>query len=62
MEDSFFGLLRYFLRVDGVMLRLFDTRFYHRFGSDSVLREFAVRENSVAELQARGYTVTHSPL
>ncbi|XP_051912639.1 TIP41-like protein, partial [Hippocampus zosterae] len=28
MGDSFFGLLRYFLRVDDVVIRLYDTRFY----------------------------------
>ena len=29
MEDSWFVLLRYYLRVDGVTVRLLDTRLYH---------------------------------
>lgn len=29
MPTSFFVLLRFFLRVDGVMIRINDTRLYH---------------------------------
>ncbi|KAJ1852950.1 Tap42 interacting protein [Coemansia sp. RSA 720] len=44
MPSGFFVLLRFFLRVDGVLFRIYDTRLYHRFGSDSVVREFSTRE------------------
>lgn len=50
MDDSFFILLRYFLRVDNVFVRYFDTRYYHEFGKKFVLREFTNREATVSEL------------
>lgn len=36
MASGFFILLRYFLRVDGVMVRINDTRIYHAVSSDHV--------------------------
>ncbi|XP_015596112.1 TIP41-like protein [Cephus cinctus] len=50
MPSSFFVLLRYFLRVDNVMLRVVDTRIYHEFGSDYLLREFTSREAKVQDI------------
>ncbi|KAJ2351130.1 Tap42 interacting protein [Coemansia erecta] len=44
MPSGFFALMRFFLRVDGVLFRIYDTRLYHRFGSDSIVREFSSRE------------------
>ncbi|KAJ2780491.1 Tap42 interacting protein [Coemansia javaensis] len=44
MPSGFFVLQRFFLRVDGVLFRIFDTRIYHEFGSDAVIREFSTRE------------------
>ncbi|KAI8869052.1 TIP41-domain-containing protein [Ramicandelaber brevisporus] len=41
MASGFFVLLRFFLRVDGVMFRVQDTRIYHAFGSNIVLREMS---------------------
>ena len=29
MKSSFFILLRYFLRIDNVLVRIHDTRYYH---------------------------------
>jgi len=40
------GLLRFFVRVDGVMARVIDTRFIHYFGETRVLRERSWREGS----------------
>jgi len=40
MENCFYILLRFFLRVDGVKVRIFDTRIFHEFGTDFVHREF----------------------
>jgi type 2A phosphatase activator TIP41 len=40
MGDCWYVLLRYYLRVDGVSVRCFDTRVFHAFGTDNVHREF----------------------
>ena len=32
MDDCFYCLIRYYLRVDGVAVRIFDTRVFHSFG------------------------------
>jgi type 2A phosphatase activator TIP41 len=40
MADCFFVLLRYFLRVDEVLVRLYDTRVFGSFDSNYLLREF----------------------
>ena len=32
MKDCFYVLLRYYLRVDGVSVRIFDTRIFHEYG------------------------------
>ncbi|XP_075212084.1 TIP41-like protein [Lycorma delicatula] len=50
MEWGFFLLLRYFLRVDGVMIRANDTRFYHEFDADYIVREITTREAKISEL------------
>jgi type 2A phosphatase activator TIP41 len=47
MSSGFFILLRYFLRVDRVMVRLYDTRIYHQAGTDHMIREFSKREVSL---------------
>ncbi|KAI8925360.1 TIP41-like family-domain-containing protein [Entophlyctis helioformis] len=44
MPSCFLVLQRFFLRVDGVMFRVIDTRYYHEFGSDVLIREFHSRE------------------
>ncbi|XP_051793660.1 TIP41-like protein isoform X4 [Acanthochromis polyacanthus] len=51
MPTSFFLLLRFFLRVDGVLIRINDTRLYYEAGKDYMLREFSTRESKVAELK-----------
>lgn len=51
MPSSFFILLRYFLRIDGVMLRINDTRIYHEFGKNYLLREFTSREAPVSNIR-----------
>ncbi|XP_076876146.1 TIP41-like protein isoform X2 [Brachyhypopomus gauderio] len=51
MPSSFFVLLRFFLRVDGVLIRINDTRLYHQAGQNYMLREFSTRENQVSALQ-----------
>ncbi|KAJ2780174.1 Tap42 interacting protein [Coemansia interrupta] len=44
MPSGFFVLQRFFLRVDGVLFRIYDTRIYHEFASNCILREFSTRE------------------
>ncbi|MBN3297959.1 TIPRL protein, partial [Amia calva] len=51
MPSSFFVLLRFFLRVDGVLIRMNDTRLYHDAGKNYMLREFSTRESKISALQ-----------
>lgn len=50
MPSSFLILQRYFLRVDNVLIKLIDTRLFHEFGTDFVIREFKVREMGYEDL------------
>jgi type 2A phosphatase activator TIP41 len=50
MPGNYFILLRYFLRIDKVMLKINDTRIYHEFGKDYLLREYTSREAKVNEI------------
>lgn len=51
MPNSFYLLLRYFLRVDGVHVRLNETRIYHEFSWNYLLREYTSREASMGALK-----------
>jgi len=53
MPSGFYVLLRLFLRVDEVMVRVIDTRYHHEFGTTYVLREFTEKEATLAELKVR---------
>jgi len=44
MRNNFFILMRFFLRVDRVLIRLIDTRVYYELGMNHLLREFCLRE------------------
>ena len=55
MADCFFGLLRSYLRVDDVLIRIYDTRFYHEFGKNYILREFSWKESTYEELRKIGF-------
>lgn len=48
MPSCFFILARFFLRVDGVLVRIFDTRYFHRFGTAVIVRESMIREGNLA--------------
>ena len=58
MKDCFLGLLRCYLRVDNVRVRILETRFSHVFGENYMLREFTVKENSYEELITKGWKFT----
>lgn len=44
MPSGFFILLCYFLRVDGVLIRMNGTRYHFEVGNDYILKEFTSRE------------------
>lgn len=44
MPNAWFVLVRYYLRVDNVVVRLLDTRLYHEFATNYILREFKHQE------------------
>ena len=46
-----FVLSRFFLRVDQVLFRIFDVRWYHAFGSGEVIRERKGRQASYADVK-----------
>ncbi|ALC49983.1 CG9578, partial [Drosophila busckii] len=51
MASGFLILLRHFLRVDDVLIRLHDTRFYWEIENDYILKEFVHREAPCSLLQ-----------
>ncbi|CAD6208810.1 GSCOCG00003617001-RA-CDS [Cotesia congregata] len=51
MPGSLFILLRYFLRIDNVMLKVNDTRIYHEFHKKYLIREYTSREAKVQYLK-----------
>lgn len=55
MANAFFILFRYYLRVDGVKVRLFDTRMFHEFGTNYILREFKHLESDFNQLKMKGF-------
>ncbi|XVF67490.1 hypothetical protein PTKIN_Ptkin10aG0125400 [Pterospermum kingtungense] len=59
MPSSWFLLLRFWLRVDGVLMRLRDTRMHCVFdesANPAILREGCWREGTFQTLSAKGYT------
>ncbi|XP_077977013.1 TIP41-like protein [Glandiceps talaboti] len=58
MQTSFFILLRYFLRVDNVLIRINDTRIYHEAEWNYMLREYTSREKKVSELISGGVSAS----
>lgn len=55
MQDSFFILLRSYVRIDHVNVRIFDTRVYHEFGTGKLIRDFSHLEATYASLEAEGF-------
>ncbi len=51
MEGYIYVLMRCWVRVDDVVFRVHDTRLYHVFGQDYMLREYQTREASFADIQ-----------
>jgi type 2A phosphatase activator TIP41 len=55
MGNCFFVLLRSYVRVDQVLVRIMDTRVFHEFGESYLLRDFSLREATYDELRAGGF-------
>jgi type 2A phosphatase activator TIP41 len=53
MPDCIFVLARFFLRIDGVLLRIYDTRVYHEFRTSIVVRERVEREAKHGEVDPK---------
>ena len=51
MEDCWFILLRSYLRLDKVAVRILDTRLFHKFGEDEIIRDFMWKEDTWSNLQ-----------
>ena len=51
MPHCFFILARLFVRVDNVLFRIHDTRIYHAFGSDEVVKEVSGMEAEYDEVK-----------
>jgi type 2A phosphatase activator TIP41 len=62
MHHGFFALLRLFLRIDGVCVRILDTRLYHEFGSDVLVREYTWLESTWQELQQKNPILVRDPV
>ena len=55
MADCWFALVRFYCRVDGVLVRIYDTRIFHDYTTNELLREFQVKESTYAELNTAGF-------
>lgn len=51
MPSGFFILMRHFLRVDNVLLKMNDTRYHFETENDYILKEYTVREAKYDELK-----------
>lgn len=50
MPSGIFLLLRFYLRVDNTLIRVYDTRVYFEVENDFILREYSEREETVEKL------------
>eukprot|EP01125_Pyxidicula_operculata_P012004 TRINITY_DN3939_c0_g1_i2.p1 TRINITY_DN3939_c0_g1~~TRINITY_DN3939_c0_g1_i2.p1 ORF type:complete len:245 (-),score=13.33 TRINITY_DN3939_c0_g1_i2:156-815(-) len=52
MPSCFFFLQRFFLRVDGVLFRVFETRLFHEFGKNYLIREWLHKEDTYDQIKS----------
>lgn len=52
MPTSFFLLMRFYLRVDGRLVRIYDTRVFHDITTNYLLREFRQKESEWDDIHA----------
>lgn len=55
MADCWFVLLRSYIRLDKVAIRIMDTRVFHKFGTDELIRDFLVKEESWQTIADGGF-------
>ena len=69
MKDCWFGLLRSYLRVDDVIVRIYDTRLFCDYSNNYILREFTViiykkyskaKQTSYQNIFKKGFTFSPS--
>jgi type 2A phosphatase activator TIP41 len=53
MNSFWFCLVRFWLRVDGVMFRVIDHRLYHEFGSKHIIKEASLKEGTWEEVHLK---------
>lgn len=53
MPNCLFVLQRFFLRVDGVVYKMYDTRFFLEFHKPYCIREFQKREATYDDILAQ---------
>jgi type 2A phosphatase activator TIP41 len=58
MPTGFYILQRYFLRVDDVVIRLYETRIYHDVQTDFLLREYSEKESLVKDIKCNPRLLT----
>jgi type 2A phosphatase activator TIP41 len=51
MPSGFYVLLRFFMRVDNVMIRMNETRYYFENGKDFIIKEYTSREATYDRLK-----------
>jgi hypothetical protein len=51
MPSGFFVLLRFYLRVDDVLIRINDTRLYYEKDNQYILREYTSKESKAKDLK-----------
>lgn len=51
MPSGFYVLLRNFIRVDGVHIKIFDTRFHYETENNFILKEFTAKEAKMEQLK-----------
>ena len=55
MIDCWFGILRSYLSIDNVLVRIVDTRIFYEFGKNYIIRNFSVKENTYNEIKSKGF-------
>ena len=51
MPSGFFILLRFFMRVDRVMIKMNDTRYHYEYNNNYILKEYTSREAKIEQLK-----------
>lgn len=57
MADCMYALVRYYVRVDNVVVRILDTRIFLDYKENKFIREFWHKESTYDELRARGFNL-----